>query len=90
MAANTNKTKTQLLELIEQKEQEIRSLNEEIRSLEKCKRYEDITDEIKDVYDKLRNKEFKHEDCMDLTLALINTAQIPARVPVRRVSYNNY
>ena len=90
MAANTSKTKAQLLELIEKKEQEIRSLNDEIRSLEKCKRYEDITDEIKDVYDKFLDKGFADDECMTLIVALINEGQIPARMPARRVTYPNY
>lgn len=89
MAANTSKTKAELLELIQQKEQEIVTLKNDIQALEKCKRYEDITDEVTDVYKKFRDKEFTREESMDLVVSLINNGQIPARIPVR-VEYRRY
>ena len=89
MAAYTSKTKAELLEVIKNKEQEIATLESDIQALEKCKRYEDITDEVTDVYKKFRDKEFTREESMDLVVSLINIGQIPARVPVR-VSYQRY
>lgn len=88
MARLEGKTKAELVEIILLKNQEISKLNEEICALERCKRYEDITDEIKDVYDKFRDKDFTREEAFDLTNALICQGQIPA--PIRRVGYVNY
>lgn len=90
MAANTSKTKAELLELIQQKEQEITTLQNDIRALEKCKRYEDITDEVTDVYKKFRDKQFTREESMDLVVSLINNGQIPARTQTRPMLYPRY
>lgn len=88
MSRLEGKTKAELIELIQLKDQEISKLNEEIRALETCKRYEDITDEIKDVYTKFRVKDFTREEAFDLTNALICQGHIPA--PIRRFGYVNY
>lgn len=88
MARLEGKTKAELIELIQLKDQEIGKLNEEIRALEKCRRYEDITDEIKDVYNRFRDKDFTREEAFDLTNALIRQGHIPD--PIRRVGYVNY
>ena len=86
-----NKTKTQLLEIIKQKEDEILDLKDDLRALENCTIYENITDEIKDVYDKLCTKGFKSSESLEIVQTMISSGQIPARQPYRPgVSYRNY
>lgn len=81
------KTKAELLEIIEKKESEILDLKGELRQLEKCQKYDDITDEIQAVYMKLEDRGFNDADSMELTLAMINNGLIPAR-ETRRVTYS--
>lgn len=88
MAALSGKTKAELLEIIREKERELVSLNEELRSLEKCKRYNDIADELKDVIDKFCDNDFTRDEAFELLCELIRVGQIPA--PIRRVGYVNY
>lgn len=85
-----NKTKAQLVEIIQEKENEILDLKDELRLLEKCKKYDEITDEIKDVYDKLIAKGFKHADAMDIVQTMISAQQIPARPTPSYVAYRRY
>ena len=75
----TNKTKAELLEIIAQKENEILDLKEDLRKLEKCKRYEDITDEIKDVYDKLNSKGFKTNESLEIVQTMLMSGHMPSR-----------
>ena len=81
-----NKTKTELLEIIKQKEDEILDLKNDLQILEKCKRYDDITDEIKDVYDKLVNKGFKYNEALEIIQTMSASGEIPAK-PVRQRLY---
>lgn len=86
----TNKTKSELLEIIKQKEDEIIDLKNDIQQLEKCKRYDDVTDEIKDIYDKLVSKGFKSDEAIEITQTMISSGHIDRRaIPVYRpyVSY---
>lgn len=84
----TNKTKAELLEIITQKEQEILDLKEDLRQLEKCKMYEDLTDEIRDVYEKLTSKGFKSSEALDITQTMISSGQLPPRYT--RIGYISY
>ncbi len=88
MLNTANKTKAQLIEIIQEKENEILNLKEDLRLLEKCKKYDDLTDEIKDVYDRLTSKGFKSQEALDIVNTMIYAGQIrteTARYP--RVSY---
>lgn len=89
MAANMKMTKAELMEVIKNKEQEINTLKGEIQAIEKYERYNDIVDEVASVYNRFRDNEFTREESMEFTLALINSGNIPARVPVRP-SYPSY
>lgn len=88
MAANERMTKAQLLELIQNKEQEITTLKAEIQAFEKWERYNDITEEITSVYKRFHGN-FTREESLELTLALINTNQVPARIPYVRTGYGH-
>ena len=44
-------TKEELMEIIEQKNEEIAGLNEEIKRLDRYKQYDDMADEFKALYD---------------------------------------
>lgn len=74
-----NKRKVELVEIIKNKEDEILELKEELRLLEKCKKYEDITDEIDDVYEKLKNKGFDHAESLELVHTMMSSGLIPAK-----------
>lgn len=84
MAALENKTKAQLIEIIRLQTQELNRQHEDIKMLEKCKRYEDITDEIKDVHMKFCERGYTHDEALSLIFKLIEQGQIPARLPYRR------
>lgn len=92
MALLENKTKAQLIELIQQKENEILDLKDELRELKKCKKYENITDEIKDVHDKLIDRGFTDAAANDIVMTMISAQQIPARptFPTRYGQYVSY
>lgn len=85
-----NKTKTELLEIIKQKEDEILDLKNDLQLLEKCKRYDDITGEIKDVYDKLVDKGFKYNEALEIVQTMIASGEIPAKSVRYRNSYVSY
>lgn len=85
-----NKTKAELLEIIKEKENEILDLKDDLRALEKCIKYENITDEIKDVYDKLCCRGFAGNDALDIVQTMIASGQIPARPTGPNVSYRRY
>ena len=85
-----NKTKAQLIEIIQQKENEIIDLKEDLRKLEKCEMYDDITDEIKAVYDKLVAKGFAGAEALEITQTMIYSNKIPVNVYGSRVSYRPY
>lgn len=84
----TNKTKAELVEIIKQKENEIIDLKNDLRVLEKCERYDDITDEIRSVFSKLIDKGFKSNEALELVQTMIASGEIRSQ-PMRRsfVSY---
>lgn len=90
MAANMKMTKAELMEVIKNKEQEINNLKDEIQAIEKYERYDNIADEVTSVYSRFRDRHFTSTESVDMVLALINSGNIPARVPVRHVGYPRY
>lgn len=89
MSRLERKTKAELIELIDQQAAEIQRLNKELEQVEINKRYEDITDDIRDVYDKLVKKGFEEFEALNLVHNLTNNGLIPSRA-IRRVSYQGY
>lgn len=77
------KTKAELLEIIKDKETEILDLKEELRQLEKCEKYENITDEIRGAYDMLTNKGFTEAAALELVETMLTSGNIPARTTPR-------
>lgn len=89
MANFNNKTKTELMEIIAAKETEILDLKEELRLLEKCQKYDDITDEIRGVYDKLLAKGFMADEALSIVETMIYSGQIPVN-PSHNRGYRTY
>lgn len=89
MANFNNKTKTELMEIIEAKETEILELKEELRLLEKCQKYDDVTDEIRGVYDKLLAKGFMTDEALTIVQTMIKAGQIPVNPSYNR-GYRTY
>lgn len=85
----TNKTKAELLEIIKQKENDILDLKEDLRQLEKCRKYDDVTDEIKDVYDKLMKRSFKSSEALEIVKTMITVGDI-RKEKVYRNAYVSY
>lgn len=85
-----NKTKAELLEIIKQKEDEILDLKDDLRTLEKCTLYENITDEIRDVYDKLCIKGFDSSASLEIVQTMIASGQIPVRPTGPYSAYRSY
>lgn len=84
MANLNGKTKAELMEIIAQKENEIIDLKEDLRQLEKCEKYDDLTDEIRGVFDKLGAKGFTGDAALDLVKTMLMSGNIPAdRYPGR-------
>ena len=84
-----NKTKADLVEIIKQKEDEILELKGELRELEKCQRYEDISDEIRDMYIKLVNKGFANDAALSIVNTMISSRELPVK-SIYRYSYASY
>jgi flagellar motility protein MotE (MotC chaperone) len=85
----SNQTKAQLVEIIEEKEKEILDLKEDLRLLEKCEKYDDLTDEIKGVFDKLRNKDFSREESLNIVETMLASGHIPPN-QYYRAPYRGY
>ena len=64
------------MEMIQVREKEIETMKEKIHKYEKVEAYEDITDEIKDVYGKLLDKGFDEVDAFELTKTMIESGNI--------------
>lgn len=86
------KTKAELIELIEERNDRISNLNDEIldlkndlKELKTCKKYENTADEIKDMFDKLVERNFTIFDAADIVKTMISAGQIPAKR-----TYNRY
>ena len=86
MSAYANKTKKELLEIIENREETIALLRKDILQLEKCEKYDHIADEITSMYKRFYNN-FGHDDSMELTKCCIAQGLIPAYVPQRPAYY---
>lgn len=80
-------TKKELVEIIAKKENEILDLKEELRQLEKCQKYDDLTDEIRAVYLKLEDRGFEDVEALTIVQTLIYAGNIPDR---SRPGYVNY
>lgn len=65
------KTKTELLEEIKAKNNEIESLKNEVKKLERFKQYEEMTDEVAAVRDSFVNSGFTKTEAFEITKALI-------------------
>lgn len=76
MANLNGKTKAELINILELKETEIFELKEELRKLEKCEKYDHITDEIASVYDKLIKKGFDNASALELTQTMLMSGNI--------------
>lgn len=65
-------TKKELLEMITEKEAEIKSLHEEIDKLEKYKQYDDAAGEIKALYDSYINAGFMVDQAFELVRIIVS------------------
>ena len=65
------KTKTELLEEIEAKNNEIQNLKNEVKKLERFKQYEDMTDEIAALRDSFVNSGFTKAEAFEMVKAII-------------------
>ena len=88
----SNKTKAQLIEIIEAKENELLDLREDLRQLEKCKKYEDAADEIRSMYENLMERGFDDEAALKIVRTMIESNHLPERRYGSRssVSYQSY
>ena len=68
----SQKTKAMLLEEIEQKNQEIKDLEKEVKKLEKYKVYEDMATEMRAIHQSFVNAGFDDDQAMDLLKSSLN------------------
>ena len=80
-----NMTKKELLEVIDNKEEELDTLRERLASVEELEAYNDIADKVKGMYDKLVDKGFKSTEAIDIVETMISSGIINERRP--SVSY---
>ena len=80
-----NMTKKELLEVIDNKEEELGTLRERLASVEELETYNDIADKVKGMYDKLVDKGFKSTEAIEIVETLISSGIINERRP--SVSY---
>ena len=80
-----NMTKKELLEVIDNKEEELGTLRERLASVEKLETYNDIADKVKGMYDKLVGKGFKSTEAIEIVETMISSGIINERRP--SVSY---
>ena len=80
-----NMTKKELLEVIDNKEEELGTLRERLASVEELEVYEDVADKVKGMYDKLVNKGFKSAEAIEIVETMISSGIINERRP--SVSY---
>lgn len=70
------KTKNELLEEIEQKNEELKNLKSEVEKLEKYKKYDDCANEIRAMYQSFVNSGFTEEQAFEiLTITLNNSTK---------------
>ena len=80
-----NMTKKELLEVINNKEEELGTLRERLASVEELEIYNDIADKVKGMYDKLVDKGFKSAEAIEIVETMISSGIINERRP--SVSY---
>ena len=80
-----NMTKKELLEVIDNKEEELDTLRERLASVEELEAYNDIADKVKGMYDKLVDKGFKSTEAIEIVETMISSGIINERRP--SVSY---
>ena len=80
-----NMTKKELLEVIDNKEEELGTLRERLASVEELETYNDIADKVKGMYDKLVDKGFKSAEAIEIVETMISSGIINERRP--SVSY---
>ena len=74
-----NMTKKELLEVIDNKEEELGTLRERLASVEELEVYDDIADKVKGMYDKLVNKGFKSSEAIEIVETMISSGIINER-----------
>ena len=80
-----NMTKKELLEVIDNKEEELGTLRERLASVEELETYNDIADKVKGMYDKLVDKGFRSTEAIEIVETMISSGIINERRP--SVSY---
>ena len=80
-----NMTKKELLEVIDNKAEELGTLRERLVSVEELETYNDIADKVKGMYDKLVDKGFKSTEAIEIVETMISSGIINERRP--SVSY---
>ena len=80
-----NMTKKELLEVIDNKEEELGILRERLASVKELEAYNDIADKVKGMYDKLVDKGFKSTEAIEIVETMISSGIINERRPL--VSY---
>ena len=76
-----NMTKKELLEVIDNKEEELGTLRERLASVEELEVYNDVADKVKGMYDKLVNKGFKSTEAIEIVETMISSGIINERRP---------
>ena len=76
-----NMTKKELLEVIDNKEEELGTLREQLASVEELEAYNDIADKVKGMYDKLVDKGFKSTEAIEIVETMISSGIINERRP---------
>lgn len=68
------KTKNELLEEIEQKNEEIEVLKADIEKLEKYRKYDEMADEVKAINDSFARSGFTEQQAFELTRGAVTAA----------------
>lgn len=68
------KTKNELLEEIEQKNEEIEVLKADIEKLEKYRKYDEMADEVKSINDSFVRSGFTEQQAFELTRSAVTAA----------------
>lgn len=76
-----NMTKKELLEVIDNKEEELGTLRERLASVEELEVYDDVADKVKGMYDNLVNKGFKSAEAIELVETMISSGLINDKRP---------
>ena len=66
------KTKNELLEEIEQKNEELKNLKSEVEKLEKYKKYDDCANEIRAMYQSFVNSGFTEDQAFEILTITLN------------------